>query len=234
MNTKINFEVDDAYVDRASKAKYVYEKYKPILKGKILDVGADQGYLKSHLSESVQYEGIGFSNQPFIHNIDLEKEKIPFPDCSFDCVLCLDVLEHLDNIHEIFDELCRASKEWVIISLPNPLAETMSMLHYAPYKPDRNTKFYGLPLEKEEDRHKWHFTSGEAKAFVEYRAKKNNFEVYNIHVMRANYDGIPAFKGWLGPLKRLRYSYARQVIFRKDLRFPDLYEGTQWYVLKRK
>ena len=36
-----------------------------------------------------------------------------------DCVVCTDVLEHVNNLHEVFEELIRITKRYVIISVPN-------------------------------------------------------------------------------------------------------------------
>lgn len=104
----MNFNTDFYYINRETKAKYIWLKYKRIFKGKILDVGADKCHIKRYLEKNTSYLGIGLGGNPDV-SVDLEKEKIPFNDNSFDCVLCTDVLEHLENIHEIFDELCRVS-----------------------------------------------------------------------------------------------------------------------------
>jgi len=229
---EFNFETDITYQDRESKAAFVYQKYSQILSGRILDVGADQGFLKNHLPPGVFYQGIGFSDRDFITNLDLEQEKIPFPDNSFDCVLCLDVLEHLENIHEIFDELCRISKEWIIVSLPNPWADLMTSWTIEPYKVDRNTKYYGLPLEREKDRHKWFFSSSEALQFIKYRSEKNEFELIDLDVVNQESDGTRPGRTILHEIHWYFFRLARRWIFRKDFNFQDLYESTQWYVLR--
>jgi ubiquinone/menaquinone biosynthesis C-methylase UbiE len=155
-------------------------------------------------------------------NVDLEEEKIPFEDDSFDSVLCLDVLEHLENIHEIFDELCRVSKEHVIITLPNPYADFLNYLKYRNYYENQHLKFYGLPLEKPEDRHKWFFSTEEAEMFVRYRANKNNMEVIQIDFKETK----------IGTLERvilkLRLFDSLQWIGNRNL-----YAGTLWAVLKK-
>jgi ubiquinone/menaquinone biosynthesis C-methylase UbiE len=41
------------------------------------------------------------------------------PDNSFDCVIMLEVLEHLDNPHQALKEICRVSRDDVVISVPH-------------------------------------------------------------------------------------------------------------------
>jgi len=223
------------FTNRKSKAEYVYQKYKTILKGKILDVGADEMYLKEYLDESSEYFGVGLGNHEDLIKIDLEKEQIPFIEKSFNCVLCLDVLEHLENIHEVFDEICRLSKKWVIISLPNPYADFMDLLEHGKYRPNRNFKFYGLPHERESDRHKWFFSSLEAKNFIKYRSEKNGFEIrdefsisrINPQLSRISYNPIMYYRQ---ALKKI----AKKILFRKNICLNEFYEGSIWWLLERR
>jgi hypothetical protein len=141
MRQPFDFHTDYQYTDRETKAKYVWLKYQSILKGHILDVGADQCYLKQYLPEDTDYWGIGLGGD-LDQQVDLENEKIPFPDNSFDCVLCLDVLEHLENIHDVFDELCRVSRLFLIISLPNAWSDFYHVLRFGNYRPNQPMKFY--------------------------------------------------------------------------------------------
>lgn len=124
----MKFKTNFVYTDRQTKAHYVYLKYQPILVGNILDVGADQCYLKEHLGNKANYIGIGLNSDKIDLKINLEEQPFPYKDNSFDVVLCFDVLEHLDNIHEVFDELCRVARKYLIISLPNPWVSFMGML----------------------------------------------------------------------------------------------------------
>ena len=220
----LRFYTDYRFTDRQTKAKYVWLKYRPILKGRILDVGADQRYLKQHLGEDTKYWGIGLGGHPD-QEVDLEKEKIAFPDNSFDCVLCLDVLEHLDNIHEVFDEICRVTQRYVIISLPNPWADFYRMLCFDDYRPGQPTKFYGLPVEPPHDRHKWFYSTEEAEKFILYRADKNGMRVVQMDNERRDKEG----RGW----KRLLRVVARIILLRKDLNLKNLHAGMLWTVLEK-
>jgi ubiquinone/menaquinone biosynthesis C-methylase UbiE len=225
----MKFHTNFVYTDRQTKAHYVYLKYQPILVGNILDVGADQCYLKEHLGNKVNYIGIGLSSDKLDLKIDLEKQSLPYKDNSFDVVLCCDVLEHLDNIHEIFDKLCMVSKEYVIISLPNPHSVFLSYLKHGDYNEHQHLKFYGLPAEKPGDRHKWFFSTDEAENFIRYRANKNNMEIIQIDIEGNGPNKINFFKKiFLKISLRKYFNLYFDLISNKNL-----YSSTLWAVLKK-
>ena len=63
-----------------------------------LDVGCDEALLKTLLAPDIKYTGIDVAGKPDIV-LNLEKiERLPFDDSTFDCVICSDVLEHLDKL----------------------------------------------------------------------------------------------------------------------------------------
>lgn len=217
----MKFETDYRYTDRETKAKYMWLKYRPILTGRILDVGADECCLKRYLGAGAEYWGIGLGGEPD-QQVDLEKGSIPFPDNSFDCVLCLDVLEHVDNIHQVFDDLCRVTQRYVIISLPNPWSSLFKALLFGDYAPNRPMKFYNLPPEPPEDRHKWFFSNKEAQRFIRYRAKKNKMQVVQM-------DNYCAMHIW----RRLLYTLVKVALPRINLNLADLYGGQLWAVLEK-
>ena len=223
MNIIMRFHTNSRYQSREEKAEYVWQKYRTILeKSRILDVGGDECHLKKHLPDKATYTAIGLGGSPD-RVIDLEKENIPFDDRSFDCVLCLDVLEHLENIHHVFDELCRVTKHHLVLSLPNPWACLYAALIRP--TPDGNPmKFYGLPLEKPGDRHKWFFSSEEAERFITYRAGRNN-----MHVVQMDQEEMTSEGRGAGALLR---NMARSFLFRQDLNTRNLYKGTVWAVLR--
>lgn len=212
------------YKNRESKATYVWQKYRDRLTpGRVLDVGADQGHLKRYLSARGQYWGIGLGGAPDQY-VDLEDGSIPFAGNSFDCVLCLDVLEHLDNPHEIFDELCRVTRRHVIISLPNPWGEYFSMLRSREYLPGQPLKYYGLPSEPPEDRHKWFFSLEEAENFIRHRSLKTGMEV--LEITNTNPYEPAGLKGFVKQA-------VMKIIFRDDLEVRNLFSGTLWALLDK-
>jgi SAM-dependent methyltransferase len=94
----------------------------------LLDVGCGNGiFLNQIMEEGRPMEVFGLDRSHTAlkylktpNKINGSIDAVPFPDASFDCVTCLEVIEHLP--HTIFDkslkELARVSKKYVIISVP--------------------------------------------------------------------------------------------------------------------
>jgi len=226
----VKFKTDYIYMDRRTKALYIYLKYQSILVGDILDVGADQCYLKKYLCKNAKYVGIGSHSDKLNLEINLEKRSLPIKDNSFNVVLYCDVLEHLGNIHNVFGKLWRISKKYVIILLPNPSSTFLNYLKHGDYNKHQSMKFYGLPLEKPEYLHKWFFSTDEAARFIRYRAKKNNMEIVQIDVeeVRVSNGGI---------IEKLIFKFLSKKYSKLYFNLPfnrNLYTGTLWAVLKKK
>ncbi|MGE3153971.1 MAG: class I SAM-dependent methyltransferase [Nitrospiraceae bacterium] len=218
------YETDFRYIDRKTKARYVWLKYRGILQGRILDVGADACYLREHVSPGTDYLGIGLGGG-VDQVVNLEKELIPFPARAFDCVLCLDVLEHIENIHAVFDDVCRVTKHYAVISLPNAWLDFYNMLRHGEYQQGQPMKFYGLPVEPPTDRHKWFFSADEAKAFVTYRASANKMRILQMDHEAWSVEGY----GWKNAVR----TWARNILLRSSLNVENLYAGTLWVVLEK-
>ncbi len=220
----MQFKTDKNYTDRKTKAAYVFDKYQTILTGDILDVGADNCYLRDFLDSDVKYTGIGIGGNPDIE-VNLEKQVIPFDDNSFDCVLCLDVLEHVDNIHDVFDELCRVSRGNVIISLPNSYRDFIGMLFSSKSDKALNFKYYGLPIERPDDRHKWYFSNSDADAFIHGKARLNNMTI-----IQTDSEGSGKAKTLPSFIKRIIIQIAAKAMC---IKASDLYYKTHWSVLEK-
>jgi len=176
----MRFSTDLGYTSREDKPEYVHDKYESILTDSVLDVGADQGLLGAELQSSADYLPIGLGPGAEMR-FNLEHGGLPFEDDSFHCVVCLEVLEHLDNIHHVFDELCRVGRRYVLISLPNPWASFLGMLAKGNYDGERRPiKFYYLSADPPNDRHKWFFGAHEADSFIRERAALNGWSTVQI------------------------------------------------------
>jgi hypothetical protein len=194
------------YQNREERSRWLVERFNGSFKNSesVLDVGCHEKDLGKYLPENISnYVGIDMGGTPDF-KINLDKiEKLPFKDNEFDLIVCSDVLEHLENIHLIYDELCRVSKKYIILTLPNSMAQYPGIIKGTIYTDNLNKKkefgkymkFYGLPLEVPEDRHRWYFNFEEAKEFVEYRSKKNDLTVKTID---SEWNYIPfSFKKFL-------------------------------------
>ena len=131
----------------------------------------------------------------------------------------------LNNLHEVFDELCRVTKRYLIISLPNPWAGFMGMLRGGYYKRTvLPMKFYNTcRLAHPIDRHKWFYGVHEAEKFLKERGKLNGMEI--LQMDRGNADLT---------LKKRLYRMVLKVVVHKDVGVDSLLSGRVWTVLVKK
>jgi hypothetical protein len=93
----------------------------------------------------------------------------------------MDCLEHVENIHSLFDELLRVSSKYVIISLPNNWPNFIRSF----FRGKNVTHKAGYGLKAEPDmtgfRHKWFFNIEEAQNFLQNRSDINKANVVSIN-----------------------------------------------------
>lgn len=84
------------------------------IKGKVLDIGGQRG--ESHYrfldSKEADIKTINIEkkfNPDYV--VDVEKEKFPVPDASWDAVLCFNLLEHIADEKNLLCEIRRVLKE---------------------------------------------------------------------------------------------------------------------------
>lgn len=217
MNTTGSANEYVSYNNREERARFIAGRFSEFLQGKILDVGCWEKDLQKYLPAETKYLGLDIGGKPDI-KIDLEKEKLPFADGEFDCVVCSDVLEHLDNLHDVFNELIRVANKYVIISLPNNWLSVKNIL----LKNGGKFKFYGLPAQKPEDRHKWFFNFTEAENFIGANSVPLHYEIL---LSEAYID--PAS----GSLKAMIKKFFRLLLGRN--RYNNIFATAYWAVLKK-
>jgi SAM-dependent methyltransferase len=100
---------------------------------RVLDVGAKRGGLAEHARRAgldIVYTGTELSDE----NVELGREAgldirkadanqpLPFPDGAFDCVFCLEILEHLVSPLTLLEEIRRVLVDdgRAVVSIPSP------------------------------------------------------------------------------------------------------------------
>ncbi|MDW8103174.1 MAG: methyltransferase domain-containing protein [Anaerolineae bacterium] len=157
------------------KFQGVIEAFPWIWEGIILDVGCRTSNFKRALlynNIKIRYYGVDIC-PPADVIINLENG-LPFASQAYDVVIALDILEHINNLHKAFDEICRCARRFVIITLPNAY-ELKSRIKFLIGRSLSGK--YGLPLEPPEDRHRWLFSLKEARSFVQARSQKCGFKI---------------------------------------------------------
>jgi len=162
------------YHTRQERVAYLQANFAPFLQGRVLDAGCDERYLREWIGRA-HYVGVDLYGDPDVR-VNLEQVALPFGDGTFECVICLDVLEHLEHIHQVFSELVRVARTYVIVSLPNPLGQCWPQLVRGGGGYDK----YGLPADLPLNRHRWFFNYEEAKAFLVTMAHRNNARIVRL------------------------------------------------------
>ena len=97
---------------------------------RVLDVGAKWGGLASRLKADVTYTGLDLSEENVrraaaagleVRRADVTK-RLPVEDGAYDCVFCLELLEHLTAPLALLEEMRRvlASDGRAVVSVPSP------------------------------------------------------------------------------------------------------------------
>ncbi|OGS34445.1 MAG: hypothetical protein A2293_15270 [Elusimicrobia bacterium RIFOXYB2_FULL_49_7] len=132
------------------------------LSGSLIDIGARDRVLKRFITN----EELSYLSADRIpgNDITLDLEKpLPMADNSYDIVVALDILEHLESIHTAMKELLRITKRKLFISLPN-----MSCLSFRVQFLLHGTLSgkYTLGPTHTDDRHRWVTGYKETSEFV--------------------------------------------------------------------
>jgi len=164
-----------AFPTRQARSEYVARRFGEYFRGSLLDVGCFEAPLRKMLADA-KYTGVDIAGAPDIE-LNLEGcQRLPFDDGSHDTVICIDVLEHLDNLHLIFDELVRVARKNIIVSLPNSWRDARRPIE----RGGGDFLHYGLPEDAPVDRHKWFFNFTQARSFLQARASSLNLEVVEL------------------------------------------------------
>lgn len=123
----------------------------------ILEVGAGSGYLAKRMRRyghvtavDVHILSEAFADAPEIATVQASVEALPFPDRSFESVVCTHTLEHIPNLSRAIAELRRVTRTRLIIVVPcqRPYRYTFDPhVHFFPYEFSLHVAF-GKPWGK--------------------------------------------------------------------------------------
>lgn len=124
MKEKKMEQTEDASRDYAFKlSKWIYKKFLSkriffvekdysVNEGRLLDLGCGTGFF-ANAFKSIGYEVRMCDLRPLNKNIDkvdLEKDKLHYPDNYFDVIFCRNIIEHLSNADNMLKESFRVLK----------------------------------------------------------------------------------------------------------------------------
>ncbi|MFT7618160.1 MAG: SAM-dependent methyltransferase [Planctomycetota bacterium] len=198
---------------RQDRPRFMTQRFADVLRGRILDVGCDRAVLREFVG-SERYTGVDRSEEADIKHDLQNGGPLPFEDSSFDVVVCTDVLEHLDNLHQVFDEIVRVGTKKLLISLPN----NWNAARHRIERGHGTFKHYGLPLDPPVDRHRWFFSFDEARDFFVGQAERHNLKIGELVVLEK-----PRF-GPINFFRRLRYPKLNRYLNRYTHTLVCVYE----------
>lgn len=147
----------------------------------VLDVGCRDCILRRSLVAAmgtrVDYTGLDL-NQNEQQSVDIVCDLtagIPATDGSYDIVVGLDVLEHLDDLQGGLDELLRVAKSQVLMVLPN----CAHFIHRTSFfiRGRLATGKYDLAVDMPQDRHRWLTVVPQIDEFIDDYCRRHGLVV---------------------------------------------------------
>lgn len=134
--------INHLFIIRRGIFKYVQYYSELYGKGHVLDYGCGSKPYRN-LFECQTYIGVDVKNSGHDHSnseIDyyISENRVPLPDAQFDFVICIEVLEHVDDLDAVLNEISRLLKVGGVLLITTPF---MWREHEQPYDFRRLTSF---------------------------------------------------------------------------------------------
>lgn len=188
---------------RESKYRIVAQQVADV-RGSLMDVGARDERLRDYLPAGILYRSTDLSFGEAAR-WDLEAP-IAAPDRAYDVVVALDVLEHVDRIHQAYRELLRVTGQKLFVSLPNMTGLSQRIWFLLT---GRLGAKYDLPTAVPSDRHRWLTGHAQMPAFIEPPARAAGFAVERYDLL----SGYDRLHQWIARLPLSPALRAETVLF---------------------
>lgn len=117
-------------------------------KKKILDIGCGfKPWERLFEGKDIEYIGID-TDENSLADIRCSAEKLPFPDNTFDAIICSETLEHILEIDKTILEIKRVSKNGAILFISTPF---IFPEHGIPFDYQRFTKYFFQKIFSEDE-----------------------------------------------------------------------------------
>jgi hypothetical protein len=161
-------------LDRQRTVGRLYEEY--LQDESVLDLGCDVRGVEEFVGKHTRYCGVDMHGKPDIL-VDLDKDGFPFEERSFQTIVCVETLEHLQKMHSIFDSILCASNRYVVCSLPVEFSHAQNRFVDSFGAPSSSAF---TPIAPVFDRHEWLGGVSDNLDFVYYRSALGGFEIERI------------------------------------------------------
>jgi len=112
------------------------ERYKIVkehCRGRLLDIGCGEGFVTIEVAKKIKAKIVGIDKEKDAIKFAISNNKLEnmeystgdifkldyFKDNSFDLVMSLEVLEHLENYEKAIEIMSKLSKKYLLLSVPN-------------------------------------------------------------------------------------------------------------------
>lgn len=177
------FNQDSLVGDRIDKLAFVSDlllkEKSPVDQPQLLDVGCRDCGLKKYLPDHFSYKSADlFQNDDGTVDYVVDvSEGFPFENNSFDYVMALDILEHLDDLESGLEEVYRIANHKLLVILPNMSywSHRASFLFKGHFNTSKyNLKYRGENRDSRLDRHRWVTVPPQSDQFMkDFSADKN-------------------------------------------------------------
>ncbi|MFI3258505.1 MAG: class I SAM-dependent methyltransferase [Rikenellaceae bacterium] len=154
---RVSHEPSDNFVYQRSLLAYHFAAER--VEGRVLEIGTGSGYGVSIIApKATKFVTLDkllphLESEEPIENVEMVAATvppIPFPDCTFDCVVSFQVIEHIDHDTEFVAEVYRVLKPngRFIVSTPNaPMSLTRNPWHVREYTPNQFAALLGTKFD---------------------------------------------------------------------------------------